>query len=60
EETISLLPLSNQNNEREVNNLIEPFDKPSNKRSKNYKTGNSVKKLKTLDKTDKLKSWYEN
>ncbi|CAG8759265.1 3026_t:CDS:1, partial [Funneliformis caledonium] len=45
-----------QNNEREVNNLTEPSDKLLNKRSKNHETGNSVKKLKTLDKTNKLKS----
>ncbi|CAG8737784.1 16376_t:CDS:1, partial [Funneliformis caledonium] len=57
EETISLSSLSNQNNEREVNNLTEPSDKPSNKCSKNYEIENSVKKLKILDKTDKLKSW---
>ncbi|CAG8458397.1 14901_t:CDS:2 [Funneliformis caledonium] len=42
EETISLSPLSDQNNEREVNNLTEPSDKLLNKCSKNHETGNML------------------
>ena len=54
EETNPLTPLSNYDIEGEGS---ESFANPSNKRSKNITSGNTVKKVKTLDKTDKHKSW---
>jgi hypothetical protein len=63
DETNPLTPLSNYDIEGEGFNITEPSDTTepfvnlSNKRSKNQTSGNTIKKIKTLDKTDKHKSW---
>src|SRR5436190_20558894 len=49
--------LTPHDNEGEGTNITEPSANPSNKRSKNQRSGNITKKVKTLDKTDKYKSW---
>ena len=56
---LSSLPLSD--NKEEGSNAAELSDKPSNKRSKNQKLVNKeIKKVKTLEKTEKYKSWIWN
>ncbi len=56
---LSPLPLSD--NEEEGSNAAELSDKPSNKWSKNQKLVNKeIKKVKTLEKTEKYKSWVWN
>ena len=52
-ETIPLTPLSDHDNEGEGSN---PTAKPSKKRTKKQILGD-VKKVKTLEKTSKFKSW---
>ena len=56
EETIPLTPLSDHDNEEELSN--QPTPKPSNKRSRKQKSSEHVpKKVRTLEKTHKYKSW---
>jgi len=56
---LSSLPLSD--NKEEGSNAAELSDKPSNKRSKNQKLVNKeIKKVKTLEKIEKYKSWIWN
>ncbi|CAG8610129.1 9951_t:CDS:2 [Funneliformis caledonium] len=54
EETIPLTPLSNHDNEGEGSNQTASL---SNKRSKKQRSEHVSKKVKTLEKTHKYKSW---
>ena len=54
EETVPLTPLSDHDNEGEGSNQTAP---PSNKRSKKQRSEHVPKKVKTLEKTHKYKSW---
>ena len=54
EETVPLTPLSNHDNEGEGSNQMAS---PSNKRLKKQRSQLIPKKVKTLEKTHKYKSW---
>ena len=47
-------PLTPHDSEGEGTNITEPSANPSNKRSKNQRSGNITKKVKILDKTKKF------
>jgi len=58
EETSTLSPSSEHEETGEGSNITKPSARPLNKRSKkSQNAGNAIKKVKTLDKTDKFKSW---
>ena len=57
EETVPLTPLNNHDNEEEASNTTQQPQPLTNKCSKNQESGSVIKKARTLEKTDKLKSW---